>query len=132
MDKHQKNAAAIAELLSNNKKVKCVNYPGLSHHPTHEIAKKQQKGFGGMLSFELDGGLPAVENFFKNMQHFSLAESLGGFESLICHPYTMTHAPLSPEEKKAAGISEGLIRISTGLENTDDLIDGINIALKTL
>ena len=85
-----------------------------------------------MFSFELEGGLPAVKKFFAEIKNFALAESLGGFESLICHPYTMTHAPLSPEEKEAAGISEGLVRISTGLENTDDLIDDLNIALQKI
>lgn len=130
MERHEKNATALAQVLSNNKKVKAVHYPGLICHPSHKIAKKQQKGFGGMLSFELEGGLPAVKKFFKKIKIFTLAESLGGFESLVCHPYTMTHAPLSEDEKKASGISEGLIRISAGLEDIDDLIDGINIALK--
>jgi cystathionine gamma-synthase len=130
MNQHEKNAFALAEVLSNNKKVKTVNYPGLSHHPSHAIAKAQQKGFGGMLSFELEGGLPAVKKFFKKIKNFTLAESLGGFESLVCHPYTMTHAPLSEGEKKASGISKGLIRISAGLEDIDDLVDGINIALE--
>jgi cystathionine gamma-synthase len=132
MEKHEKNANALVEVLSNNKKVAKVYYPGLSHHPSHDIAKKQQSGFGAMLSFELEGGLPAAKKFFKEIKIFSLAESLGGFESLVCHPYTMTHAPLSAEEKEAAGISEGLIRISAGLEDADDLIDDINGALKKL
>jgi len=130
MERHEKNATALAQVLSNNKKVQKVNYPGLPHHPSHEIAKKQQEGFGGMLSFELKGGLPAVKKFFKKIKIFTLAESLGGFESLVCHPYTMTHAPLSKKEKKASGISEGLIRISAGLEDADDLIDELNRALK--
>ena len=132
MEKHEKNAKALVEVLSNNKKVAKVYYPGLPHHESHDIAKKQQNGFGGMFSFELEGGLPAVKKFFAEIKNFALAESLGGFESLICHPYTMTHAPLSPEEKEAAGISEGLVRISTGLENTDDLIDDLNIALQKI
>ena len=132
MEKHEKNTKALVEVLSNNKKVAKVYYPGLPHHESHDIAKKQQNGFGGMFSFELEGGLPAVKKFFAEIKNFALAESLGGFESLICHPYTMTHAPLLPEEKEAAGISEGLVRISTGLENTDDLIDDLNIALQKI
>ena len=83
-----------------------------------------------MLSFELKGGLPEVRKFFKRVKNFTLAESLGGFESLLCHPYTMTHAPLTAKEKKIAGISEGLIRISAGLENLDDLIDGLKAGLE--
>ena len=130
MERHEKNATALAQILSNNKKVKTVHFPGLPHHPSHEIAKNQQKGFGGMLSFELAGGLPAVKKFFNKLKIFTLAESLGGFESLVCHPYTMTHAPLTKNEKKASGISEGLIRISAGLEDVDDLIDDINSALR--
>ena len=130
MEKHEKNAAALAQVLSNNKKVKAVHYPGLAHHPSHKIAKKQQQGFGGMLSFELEGGFPDVKKFFKKIKIFTLAESLGGFESLVCHPYTMTHAPLTKKEKKVSGISEGLIRVSAGLEDTNDLIDEMNQALK--
>ena len=129
MKTHEKNAAALAQVLSNNKKVKTVYYPGLEHHSSHEIAKKQQNGFGGMLSFELKGGLPAVEEFFKKVKCFSLAESLGGFESLVCHPYTMTQAPLTDKEKEFSGITQGLIRISAGLEDIDDLISGLKKGL---
>ena len=130
MNIHEKNAMGLAEVLSNNKKVGAVYYPGLESHPSHLIAKKQQKGFGGMLSFELKEGLPAVRKFFKRVKNFTLAESLGGFESLVCHPYTMTHAPLTAKEKKVAGISKGLIRISAGLEDLDDLINGLKAGLK--
>ena len=129
MKTHEKNAAALAQVLSNNKKVKTVYYPGLKHHSSHEIAKKQQNGFGGMLSFELKGGLPAVKKFFKKVKHFSLADSLGGFESLVCHPYTMTQAPLTDKEKEFSGITQGLIRISAGLEDIDDLISGLKKGL---
>ena len=129
MKTHEKNATALAQVLSNNKKVKTVYYPGLEHHSSHETAKKQQNGFGGMLSFELKGGLPAVEEFFKKVKCFSLAESLGGFESLVCHPYTMTHAPLTDKEKEVSGITQGLIRISAGLEDMDDLISGLKKGL---
>ena len=129
MEKHEKNARAIVELLSNNPKVDSVFYPGLPHHPSHEIAKKQQSGFGGMLSFELKEGLSGVKAFLKKMELLPFAGSLGGFESLVSHPYTMTHKILTPDQKKEIGISESLIRISTGLENTDDLIEAFKSAL---
>ena len=130
MQQHEKNAVAIVELLSNHPKVGNVYYPGLSDHPSHSIAKKQQSGFGGMLSFELNDGLSEVESFIKAVNILPLAASLGGFESLISHPYTMTHGDLTSDQKKEIGISENLIRISSGLENTDDLLDAIKNALK--
>lgn len=130
MEKHEQNATKLADLLSKSPKVGRVYYPGLPSHASHKIAKKQQKGFGGMLSFELEGGLSAVKDFFNRVEIFSLAESLGGFESLVSHPYTMSHAVLSPEEKEKIGISDSLIRISAGLEDSGDLIDGINAALR--
>ena len=130
MQQHEKNAVAIVELLSNHPKVGNVYYPGLSDHPSHSIAKKQQSGFGGMLSFELNDGLSKVESFIKAVNILPLAASLGGFESLISHPYTMTHGDLTSDQKKEIGISENLIRISAGLENTDDLLDAIKNALK--
>ena len=130
MQQHEKNAVAIVELLSNHPKVGNVYYPGLSDHPSHSIAKKQQSGFGGMLSFELNNGLSEVESVIKAVNILPLAASLGGFESLISHPYTMTHGDLTSDQKKEIGISENLIRISAGLENTDDLLDAIKNALK--
>ena len=130
MQQHEKNAVAIVELLSNHPKVGNVYYPGLSDHPSHSIAKKQQSGFGGMLSFELNDGLSEVESFIKAVNILPLSASLGGFESLISHPYTMTHGDLTSDQKKEIGISENLIRISAGLENTDDLLDAIKNALK--
>ena len=130
MEKHEKNATAIVELLSNNSKVESLYYPGLPSHPSHEIAKKQQSGFGGMLSFELKDGLAGVKTFLKKMELLPFAGSLGGFESLVSHPYTMTHGILTPEQKKEIGISENLIRISAGLENTDDLIEAFKSALE--
>ncbi len=130
MQQHEKNAVAIVELLSNHPKVGNVYYPGLSDHPSHSIAKKQQSGFGGMLSFELNNGLSEVESFIKAVNILPLAASLGGFESLISHPYTMTHGDLTSNQKKEIGISENLIRISAGIENTDDLLDAIKNALK--
>tara|TARA_B100001250_G_scaffold191818_1_gene164878 strand:+ start:1640 stop:2818 length:1179 start_codon:yes stop_codon:yes gene_type:complete len=130
MQQHEKNAVAIVELLSNHPKVGNVYYPGLSDHPSHSIAKKQQSGFGGMLSFELNNGLSEVESVIKAVNILPLAASLGGFESLISHPYTMTHGDLTSDQKKEIGISENLIRISAGLENTEDLLDAIKNALK--
>ena len=129
MKAHEKTAHALARVLSEHPSVEKVYYPGLSSHPSHAIAKKQQSGFGGMLSFEIKGGLREVEKFFKRIEYFSLAESLGGVESLVCHPYTMTHAPLSSEDKKKAGISENLIRISVGIEEQEDLIKSIQVAI---
>jgi cystathionine gamma-synthase len=116
MEKHEKNATAIVELLSKHPKIDKVYYPGLTSHPSHTIAKKQQSGFGGMLSFEILGGLAEVKSFIKGTKILPLAASLGGFESLVSHPYTMTHGNLTPNQKKEVGISESLIRISAGLE----------------
>ncbi len=130
MKAHEKNALALAQALLEYPSVVKVNYPGLPNHPNHAIAKQQQSGFGGMLSFEIKGGLREVEIFFKSLENFSLAESLGGFESLACHPHTMTHAPLSPEDKEKAGISENLIRISVGIEEKEDIIEDIKQALR--
>ena len=130
MKAHEKTALILAKILFKHPSVVKVNYPGLPSHPNHSLAKKQQLGFGGMLSFEIKGSLEEVKKFFKHIECFSLAESLGGFESLVCHPYTMTHAPLSSEDKKNAGISESLIRISVGIEEPEDLIKCILQALE--
>tara|TARA_B100001142_G_scaffold323282_1_gene373045 strand:- start:1825 stop:2979 length:1155 start_codon:yes stop_codon:yes gene_type:complete len=132
MEKHEKNATAIVELLSEHPKINKVYYPGLPSHPSHAIAKKQQSGFGGMLSFEILDGFEEVKSFIKGMGILPLAASLGGFESLVSHPYTMTHGNLTPEEKKEVGISESLIRISAGLENTEDLLEAVSIGLKKI
>ena len=132
MDKHEKNATAIVEVLSNHPKIDKVYYPGLASHPSHAIAKKQQSGFGGMLSFEILGGLAEVKSFIKEIKILPLAASLGGFESLVSHPYTMTHGNLTPNQKKEVGISESLIRISAGLENTEDLLEAVNLGLEKI
>ena len=132
MQSHETNAMALAQALLAHEQVSKVYYPGLESHPSHLLAAKQQKGFGGMLSFELKGGLVDVKKFFEAVQHFYLAESLGGFESLVCHPFTMTHAALTEAEKAEAGISEGLVRISAGLEAKEDLISGLNVGLNSL
>ena len=132
MEKHEKNAAAIVELISTHPKINKIYYPGLPSHPSHAIAKKQQNGFGGMLSFEILGDLEGVKNFIEGMNILPLAASLGGFESLVSHPYTMTHGNLTPDQKKEVGISENLIRISAGLENTEDLLKSVNRGLKKI
>ncbi len=128
--KQQENAIRIAEYLSSQKEVTKIYYPGLTSHENHHVAKKQQKGFGAMLSFELNLDFDKMKNFISKLNHFSLAESLGGVESLIAHPYSMTHASMSAEAKKTAGISEGLIRLSVGIESAEDLIYDIDNALK--
>ena len=119
---HEESATLIANLLCEQSNVAQVFYPGLENHRGHEIAKRQQRGFGGMVSFEIEGGEAAVRAFVENLSYFSLAESLGGVESLVCHPASMTHAPVSEERKAAAGVTPSLIRLSVGLELVDDLV----------
>lgn len=126
---HEQNAADLARLLQEHQAVRCVYYPGLADHVGHELAVRQQKGFGGMLSFEIEGGEVAVRAFVENLQHFSLAESLGGVESLVCHPPSMTHAPLSDAALAKAGISQSLIRLSVGIEAGEDLCEDVRQAL---
>lgn len=128
MREHNKNAMAIAKFLSNHPKIDKVNYPGLESHPQHELAKKQMTGFGGMISFEVKGGLDAGKIVAQNTKLFSLAESLGGVESLIGHPATMTHAAIPPEERLKIGLRDGLIRISVGIEDEEDLIKDLEQA----
>ena len=119
---HEESASLIANLLQEQPNVRKVYYPGLESHAGHELAKRQQRGFGGMVSFEIDGGEAAVRAFVENLSFFSLAESLGGVESLVCHPASMTHAPVCEERKQAAGVTSTLIRLSIGLESVDDLV----------
>jgi cystathionine gamma-synthase len=126
---HQENAAAIADLLGAHPAVSAVHYPGLVNHPGHALAVRQQKGFGAMLSVEIAGGIPAVRAFLDGLRYFTLAESLGGVESLVAHPATMTHAAMSAEARAAAGIGDGLLRLSVGIEATDDLIADLQDAL---
>lgn len=127
---HERSAAVLADVLDEHAFVSQVYYPGLESHPGHEIAARQQIGFGGMLSFELRGGPAAVKTFVENLDCFSLAESLGGVESLVCHPATMTHAPLDDEALAEAGIKPSLIRLSVGLEGAEDLVADILAALE--
>ena len=127
---HEESATLIAKVLSEQDNVTEVFYPGLATHPGHELAKKQQRGFGGMVSFEIDGGEEAVRAFVESLEFFSLAESLGGVESLVCHPASMTHAPVSEERKAAAGVTPTLIRLSVGLESAEDLVEDLLDALE--
>ena len=129
MEQHQKNAMALAELLQKSSKVKRVLYPGLNNHPHHDVAASQTSGFGGVLSFELEGTLEDAENFLSRLKLFSTAESLGGVESLAEIPAIMTHASVPKEVREKNGISDTLIRISAGIENTEDLIEDFKQAL---
>lgn len=132
MRQHEANAKALAEALADSPAVARVHYPGLPGHPGHDLARRQQRGFGGMLSFELHGGQDAARRFLGQLRLFTLAESLGGVESLACHPATMTHLPLGPEGRRAAGIGDGLVRLSAGIEATDDLVADVRAALSSL
>ncbi len=127
---HAENTAAVVELLAARPEVQRVYYPGLSGHPGHEIARRQQSGFGAMLSFELKGGEPAVEAFLSGLQCFTLAESLGGVESLISHPATMTHAGMEEAARLRAGIGAGLLRVSVGIEDPADLVADLAAGLE--
>ena len=118
---HGRNAQQLAEWLVKQPGVRKVYYPGLPSHPGHELAKRQQKGFGAIITFELDGGENAVRRFVKGLEFFSLAESLGGVESLVAHPASMTHAAMAPEARAAAGLVDGLLRLSIGIESVEDL-----------
>jgi len=129
MERHAENALKIAQFLENHPKVRKVIYPGLSSHPQHELAKKQMTGFGGIITFFIKGGLEAARRFLERVKIFSLAESLGGVESLIEHPAIMTHASLPKEVREKIGISDELIRVSVGIEHVDDLISDLKQAL---
>jgi cystathionine gamma-lyase len=121
MERHEHNARILAEWLSSHAQVERVIYPGLESHPQHELAKKQQSGFGGMISFDLKGGLESARRFLKTCRLFACAESLGGVESLVEHPAIMTHASVPPETRRKLGINDGFIRLSVGIEDVDDL-----------
>jgi cystathionine gamma-synthase len=129
MRAHGENAGRIAEVLAGHPAVTRVYYPGLSTHPGHEIARRQQHGFGAMLSFELAGGLDQVKALLANLELFSLAESLGGVESLIAHPASMTHAAMDEAARARAGISASLLRLSIGIEEGDDLVRDLLMGL---
>ncbi len=129
MQAHQHNATAVARFLDSHPKVRKVYYPGLESHPHHALACRQMRGFGGMLSFEADLEKVNLEQLFERLEVFSLAESLGGVESLIEHPWTMSHASIPEETRKAGGISPSTVRLSIGIEDADDLIEDLRIAL---
>lgn len=129
MKEHERNARIVAEFLDSHPKVKRVFYPGLESHPQHELARRQQRGFGGMVSFELAGGQAEVERVLRGTRIFALAESLGGVESLIEHPATMSHASMASEHRLAAGITDSVIRLSVGIEDPDDLVADLRQAL---
>jgi cystathionine gamma-synthase len=132
MECQQRSAQKIAEFLERHPRVAACHYPGLPTHPGHAVAKAQQSGFGAMLSFELKGGVAEVGRFVEAVRLFTLAESLGGTESLVAHPATMTHAGMSEEARAAAGITSGLIRLSIGLEDAADLIGDLERALASI
>lgn len=126
---HQENAAVVVDLLAGHPAVRAVHYPGLLAHPGHALAARQQRGFGAMLSVELEGGEAAVRAFVDGLRYFTLAESLGGVESLVAHPASMTHAAMSVEAREQAGIPDGLLRLSVGIEHADDLAADLRAAL---
>ncbi len=126
---HEANARVIAEALQGHPAVAAVHWPGLAAHPGHALAARQQRGFGAMLSFELNGGEAAVRSFLDGLECFSLAESLGGVESLVAHPATMTHAAMDPAARERAGITDSLLRLSVGIETADDLLVDLTAGL---
>jgi O-succinylhomoserine (thiol)-lyase len=129
MRQHETNATAVAHFLQHQNTVSRIYYPGLPDHPGHDIAKRQMKGFGGMVSFEMKGGLAAVNRFLRGIKVFTLAESLGGMTSLAGHPVTQSHAAMSKQQRDKVGIHESLVRLSVGLENIDDLLEDLKQAL---
>ena len=132
MERHCKNARRVVEFLNNHPKIERVYYPGLETHPGYEIAKKQMKDFGAMISFELKGGFEAGKTLLNSLKLCSLAVSLGDTETLIQHPASMTHSPYTKEEREAAGITDGLVRLSVGLENVEDIIADLEQGLEKI
>lgn len=132
MEAHQRGAQALAEMLAAHKAVEHVYYPGLKTHPHHELAKRQQKGFGAMVTFDVKGGKPQAEHVFKTAKLFKLAESLGGVESLFEYPDSMSHASMTHEARRQGGITEKTIRVSVGIEHPDDLVADMKHALDTI
>jgi cystathionine gamma-synthase len=126
---HEENAARVVDLLANHQTVGRVYYPGLKSHPGHTVAASQQDGFGAMVSFEVNGGIEGVQRFVNALQCFTLAESLGGVESLVAHPASMTHASMDAAARAIAGIDESLLRLSVGIEHADDLVADLAAAL---
>ena len=131
MERHQANAFAVADFLCGHPAVKKVYFPGLESHPGHDIARRQMKGFGGMVSFEINGGEKETNTFLRSIKLFVLAESLGGAASLCAHPATMTHASMPEEHRRKVGITTELVRLSIGLENPGDLIEDLKQVLES-
>jgi cystathionine gamma-lyase/homocysteine desulfhydrase len=129
MDRHASNAQRIAEWLEQHSGVNHVYYPGLPSHPQHELAKSQMSGFGGMISVEL-GSLERAKSFTAALKLFTLAESLGGVESLVCHPVSMTHGSIPKDQRERLGVTDGLVRLSVGIEDVDDLLNDVKQALR--
>jgi len=129
MREHERNARAVAAFLAARDDVATVYYPGLAHHPQHALAERQMRGFGGMVSFVLRGPESRAFAFAKEVRLFSLAESLGGVESLLCHPARMTHGSIPKEERERRGITDGLLRLSVGIEDEGDLLEDLERAL---
>lgn len=129
---HQENAGEIAAFLAARPRVRAVHYPGLENHPGHAVAARQQNGFGAMISFELDAGIEGLRAFVDGLNLFTLAESLGGVESLVAHPATMTHASMPEEDQLAAGITPGLLRLSVGIEDAGDLKADLKAGFRSL
>lgn len=129
MRQHEANALAVAEFLREHPEVESVNYPGLPTHPQYELARRQMRGFSGMVSFTLKGGAEAARRVIGSVRVFSFAESLGGVESLLTHPASMTHAAMPEEEREARGVTEGLLRLSVGIEDAEDLIADLDRAI---
>ena len=130
MKKHAENAQSVAEYLENHPKVASVTYPGLASHPMHHVAKEQMSGFSGMISFELHDGILAGKTLMNSVVLAQLAESLGSVETMITHPATMTHAEVPEEERMARGLTDGLVRLSVGIENVEDIIHDLEMALE--
>jgi cystathionine beta-lyase/cystathionine gamma-synthase len=128
MEAHDKNGRAVANFLTEHPKIQKVYYPGLASHPQHELAKHQQKGFGGMVAFET-GSFDNAKKVLENVKICTLGESLGGVETLISHPATMTHASIPADKRNFLGISDGLVRISVGIEDIEDIIEDLDQAL---
>jgi len=131
MKQHEENAKTIAEFCSQHPAIHATHYPGLPSHPQHALAKKQMTGFGGMISIEL-GSLEKAKAFTNSVKLFTLAESLGGVESLVCHPVSMTHGSIPKEQRERLGITEGLVRLSVGIEDKEDLMADIANALDVI
>ncbi|MCS7208760.1 MAG: cystathionine gamma-synthase [Fimbriimonadales bacterium] len=131
MRQHCENARRIAEYLAHHPEVKLTRYPGLPNHPGHELARRQMHDFGAIVTMELHGGVERAMRFLSCTRLFTLAESLGGVESLVCHPATMTHASIPPEERDRTGITDALIRLSVGIEDAEDLIEDLEQAIAT-